>query len=154
MALARWILGKFLGVVCQCFPLPLDVRTFAARCIHVPNNASAPNSERWNCGREWCPVTLPKLRPFYAILGICPLRRKACLGFFRPKNLTASTGVEPDASMQTTRPPKPFSVTYQSQKTAIKHRATYDVVSRSSYPLARYVTFNRYNPLEGALHLP
>jgi hypothetical protein len=29
MALARCILGKFLGVVCHCIPLPLDVSTFA-----------------------------------------------------------------------------------------------------------------------------
>jgi hypothetical protein len=48
MGLARCILGKFLGVVCHCFPLPLDIPTFAARCPHVPNNASAPGSERWN----------------------------------------------------------------------------------------------------------
>jgi hypothetical protein len=27
MDLVRWILGKFLGVVCHCFPLPLDVPT-------------------------------------------------------------------------------------------------------------------------------
>jgi hypothetical protein len=46
MALARCILGKFLGVVCHWFPLPLDVPTFAARCLHVPINASAPSSER------------------------------------------------------------------------------------------------------------
>jgi hypothetical protein len=64
MALARCILDKFLGVVCHCFPLPLDVPTFAARCLHVPNNASAPSSERWNCGREWRPVILPKWRLF------------------------------------------------------------------------------------------
>jgi hypothetical protein len=50
MALAHCILGKFLGVVCHCFPLPLDVPTFAARCLYVPN-ASAPIGERWNCGR-------------------------------------------------------------------------------------------------------
>jgi hypothetical protein len=30
------------------FPLPLDILTFAARCSHVPVNASAPSSERWN----------------------------------------------------------------------------------------------------------
>jgi hypothetical protein len=48
MALARCILGKFLGVVCHCFPLPLDIPTHAARCLHIPNNASAPSSERWN----------------------------------------------------------------------------------------------------------
>jgi hypothetical protein len=46
MALARCILGKFLAVVYHGFPLPLDVPTFAARCIHVPTNASAPSSER------------------------------------------------------------------------------------------------------------
>jgi hypothetical protein len=50
MALACCILGKFLGVVCHCCPLLLDVPTFVARCLHVPNNASAPSSERWNCG--------------------------------------------------------------------------------------------------------
>jgi len=29
MALAHCILGKFLGVVCHCFPSPLDVPTFS-----------------------------------------------------------------------------------------------------------------------------
>ena len=33
MALAHCILDKFLGVVCHCFPPPLDVPTFAARCL-------------------------------------------------------------------------------------------------------------------------
>jgi hypothetical protein len=35
MALARCILGKFLGVRCHCFPPPLLVPTFSARCLHV-----------------------------------------------------------------------------------------------------------------------
>ena len=35
MALAHYILGKFLGVGCHCFPPPLDVATFCARCLHV-----------------------------------------------------------------------------------------------------------------------
>ena len=35
MALAHCILGKFVGVGCHCFPLPLDVPTFSARCLHV-----------------------------------------------------------------------------------------------------------------------
>jgi hypothetical protein len=60
MALARCILSKFLGLVCHCFPMLLDLPTFAVRCLHVPNNASASSSERWNCGRECCPVILPK----------------------------------------------------------------------------------------------
>ena len=62
MALAHCILGKFLGVDCHCFPLPLDVPTFAARCLYVRNDARDPSSERWNCGREICPVILPKFR--------------------------------------------------------------------------------------------
>ena len=33
MALARCILGKFLGIGCHCFPPPLDVLTFSARCL-------------------------------------------------------------------------------------------------------------------------
>jgi hypothetical protein len=56
MALARCILGKLLGVVCNCFSLSLDFPTFTDRCLHVPNNASPPSSEKWNWGREWCPV--------------------------------------------------------------------------------------------------
>jgi hypothetical protein len=35
MALARCILGTFLGVGCHCFSPPLDVPTFSARCLHV-----------------------------------------------------------------------------------------------------------------------
>ena len=49
-------------VVCHCFPPPLDVPTFAARCLYVRNDARDPSSERWNCGREMCPVILPKFR--------------------------------------------------------------------------------------------
>ena len=62
MALAHCILGKFLGVVCHCFPPPLDVHTFATRCLYVRNDARNPSSERWNRGRERCLVMLPKFR--------------------------------------------------------------------------------------------
>ena len=62
VALAYCILGKFLGVVCHCFPPPLDLPTFAARCLYVRNDARNPSSERWNCGRDRCPVILPKFR--------------------------------------------------------------------------------------------
>ena len=61
-ALAHRILGKFLGVVCHCFPPPLDVPTFATRCLYVRNDTRDPSTERWNCGREICPVILPKFR--------------------------------------------------------------------------------------------
>ena len=52
MALVRCILGKFLGVVCHFFLPPLDVPTFADRCLHVHNDARDPISERWNYERE------------------------------------------------------------------------------------------------------
>jgi hypothetical protein len=48
MTLIHCILGKFLGVVCHCFPPRLDVPTYAARCLHVLNDARDPSSERWN----------------------------------------------------------------------------------------------------------
>jgi hypothetical protein len=91
MALVHCVLGKFLGVVCHCFPLPLEVPTFAARCLNVPINASAPSSERWNCEREWS-GDFAEMTSFLRHLGIfyipqicdmgqtalLPLRRKAC----------------------------------------------------------------------------
>jgi hypothetical protein len=125
MALAHCILGKFLGLVCHCFPLPLDVPTSAARCLYVPINASAPSIERWNCGLEWS-GNFAKITSLLRHLGIfympqicdmgktvlLPFRRKACWEFFRPKNPTASTESEPEilgtrGSMLSTRPPKP-----------------------------------------------
>ena len=54
--------GQVLGVVCHCLPPPLDVLTFAARCLYVRNDARDPSSEKWNCGREIFPVILPKFR--------------------------------------------------------------------------------------------
>jgi len=77
VALEHCILGKFLGVVCHCFPPPLDVPTFAARCLYVRNNARDPTSERWNCGQESCPVILPKFqlpRKFMYLLHAANLR--------------------------------------------------------------------------------
>ena len=45
---------------------------------------------------------------------LLPLRRKACWGFFRPKNPTASAGFEPanlgtKGQHATPRPPKPLA---------------------------------------------
>ena len=61
--LAHCILSKFLGGVFRCFPPLLDVPTFAATCLCVRSDARDPSSERWNYGRERCPVViLPKFR--------------------------------------------------------------------------------------------
>ena len=88
MALALCILGKFLGVICHCFPPPLDVPTFAARCLYVRKEARNPSSERCNCGREISPVILPKFRlprKFRALLHAANLRHGTDGFTFPPK---------------------------------------------------------------------
>ena len=109
MALVCCILGKFLGVVCQCFLPYLDIPTFTTRCLHIRHDARDPGGGRWNCGRECCPVIIAKLRlprhigifymPQIYDMGptaLLPLQRKACWGFFFAlKNPTALAGFEP-----------------------------------------------------------
>jgi len=99
--LAHCILGTFLVIVCHCFPPPLDVPTFAATCLCVRSDARDPSSERWNYGRERCPVViLPKFRlprKFRDLLHAANLRHgtdgftspsegRRAEEFFRPKN--------------------------------------------------------------------
>ena len=126
MALPHCILGKFVGVVCHCFPPPLDFPTFAARCLYVRNDARDPSSERWNFGREICPLILPKFRlprKFRDLLYAANLRhgtdgftsppKESVLRiFFALKILTASAGFQPanlgtEGQHATPRPPKP-----------------------------------------------
>jgi len=53
MVLAHCILGKFLGIGCHCFPPPLDVPTFSARCLHVQRRERPLAAEGGNLrGRE------------------------------------------------------------------------------------------------------
>ena len=118
--------GQVLGVVCHCFPPPLDVPTFTARGLYVRNDARDDSSERWNCGREICPVILPKFRlprKFRYLSHAANLRhrtngftsppKEGVLRIFRPKNLMASVGFEPanlitKGQHATPRPPKPL----------------------------------------------
>ena len=98
--------GSFLGVGCHCFPPPLDVPTFASRCLHVQATWETSISERRNYGQEmagqfclW--FRLPrKPRVLWHAAQICDMGdgftsppRKACCGFFGPKNPTASAGI-------------------------------------------------------------
>ena len=98
MALAHCILGSFLGVGCHCFPPPLDVPTFASRCLHAQAAWETSISERRNYGREmagqfclW--FRLPrKPRVLWHAAKICDMGdgftsppRKACCGFFSPE---------------------------------------------------------------------
>ena len=106
--------ANFLGVGCHYFPPLLDVPNFAARRLHVHNDARDPNSQRWNCVRECCPVILPKWRlprhlgifymPQIYDMGptaLLPLLRKASAGF-EPANLGTK------GQHATSRPPKPI----------------------------------------------
>jgi hypothetical protein len=97
MVLAHCILGKFLGIGCHCFPLPLDVSTFSARCLHVQRRERplAPEGELFV--GEKCPDKFRLEIDFHVILEIfympqicdmgqtalLPLQRKACRRFFR-----------------------------------------------------------------------
>jgi hypothetical protein len=103
MALVRCILGKFLGVDCHCFPRVLDVPTFAARCLHIRNDARDLSNERWNYGRERLSGNFAYMASLFTPLGIfympqiydmgptalLHLRRKACPASagFEPANL-------------------------------------------------------------------
>ena len=104
---ASWAI--FLGVGCHYFPPLLDVPPFAARCLHVRNYARDPNSQRWNCGRECCPVIFAEMTtstPFRDLLHAANLRhgtdgftsppKEGVLrNFFALKNPKASAGFEP-----------------------------------------------------------
>jgi len=66
MALARFTLGKFLGVGCHFFPPPLDVSTFSSRCLHVQRRERPPAAEGGTIrGREmvrkiWSRIRIPR----------------------------------------------------------------------------------------------
>jgi hypothetical protein len=133
----RWALsaGRFYRV-----PLPAARQTpnleenQGFRAFQLPtqeapsiwSDASEPSSGRWNYGREMAEnfaesgdfhVTfwffLHAVKHDMRQTALLPLRRKACWGFFRPKNPTASAGFEP-ANLGTkgqhaiSRPPKPL----------------------------------------------
>jgi hypothetical protein len=63
MALARCVLGKFLGLGCHFFPPPLDVPTFSARCFHVQRHERplATEGETFR-GREMFRQIWPRIR--------------------------------------------------------------------------------------------
>jgi len=108
MALVHGILGKFLGVVCHCFPPSLDFPTFAARCLHVRNEARDPSSEMWNYGRESLSGNFADVASLLTPLGIfympqiydmgptalLPSEGRRAEDFFALKNPTASARFE------------------------------------------------------------
>ena len=119
MALAHCILGTFLVVVCHCFPPPLDVPTFSARCLHADGRTLR--------GREMfrkisSTIRLPRnSRDLLHAANLrhgtdgftSPPKEGVLRIFFAFKNPTASAGFEPTnlgtkGQHATSRPPKPI----------------------------------------------
>jgi hypothetical protein len=136
MALICCILGKFLGVVCHCFPPRLDVPTFATRCLHILNDARDPSSERRNYGQERLDGNFAYMVSLHAIRDLLHAEnlRHGTDGFTSPpkvgmlrifcalKNLTASAGFEranlgTKGEHATPRPPKLLKMHYRRAKT-------------------------------------
>jgi hypothetical protein len=130
MALAQCILGKFLGVGCHCFPLPLDIPTFSARCLHVQRHERPLAAEDGTLrGREMfqqIPSRIRFPRNSRDLLHAANLRhgtdgftsppKEGVLRiFFALKNLTASAEFEPmnlgtKGQHAFSKPPKPLYV--------------------------------------------
>ena len=123
--------GQIFGGSLPLLSPPLDVPTFAARCLYVRKDARDPNSERWNCGREICPVILPKFRlplKFRGILHAANLRHGTdgftsppkegmLIIFFALKIRRLRPGLNPrtwvlKGQHATPRPPKPLSISH------------------------------------------
>jgi hypothetical protein len=111
MALAHCILGKFLGVGCHCFPPPLDVPTFSARCLHVQLRERPLAAEGGTLrGREMfrqIPSTIRLPRNLLHAANLrhgtdgftSPPKVGVLRIFFALKNPTASAGFEPASTL-------------------------------------------------------
>jgi len=123
MALARCILGKYLGVRCHLFSPPLDVPNFSARCLHVQRRERPLVAECGTLrGREmfrqiWPKMRIPRnsrdllhaVKPRHGNDGFTYPPKD----FFSLKIPTASAGFElanfdTKGQHATSRPPKPF----------------------------------------------
>jgi hypothetical protein len=118
MALAHCILGKFLEVGCHCFPPPLDVPTFSARCLHVQQRERPLAAEGGTLrGREMFRQISSRIRLLPNSKDLLhaanPSEGKRAEDFFALKNSKASAGFEPanlgtKGQHATSRPPKPM----------------------------------------------
>jgi len=120
-ALVRCILGKFLGVVCHCFPSCLDIPPFATSCLHICHNARDPKVELWAriVSGNFAEMTSTPFRDLSHAANLrhetdgftSPLKEGMLRIFFALKNLLASDGFETanlgtKGQHATTRPPK------------------------------------------------
>jgi hypothetical protein len=130
MAMVCCILGKFLGVVCHCFPARLDVPTFAARCLHVRNDARDLSSERWNYGRERLSGNFAYIASLFTPLGIFYKSMKWDRRLYFPSEGRCSeeffaefepANVHTKGQHATPRPPKPLQSLYNPKIYKVFH---------------------------------
>ena len=134
MALAHCILGKFLGVGCHCFPPPLDVPAFSARCLHVKRRERPLTAEGGTLrgGEMFRQISSrirlpPNSRDLLHAANLrhetdgftSPPKEGVLRIFFALKNPTASAGFEPanldtKGRHATSRPPKPTKEIYRT----------------------------------------
>jgi hypothetical protein len=124
MALVSCILGKFLGVVCHCFPPRLDVPTFATRCPHFRHDARDPQRrkvELWARIMSGNFAEMTTSTPFRDLLhaanlrhgtdGFTSLPKEGVLKIFSPLKIRRlRLGLNPRTKGQhaNPRPPKPL----------------------------------------------
>ena len=104
----------------KMFPL------FTTRCLHVRHDVRDPSGRSGNCGRECCPVILPKWRlPRQSTTWdrrlSFPSEGRRAEDFFALKNPTASAGFVPanlgtKGQHATPLTPKPLSAKYHMKK--------------------------------------
>jgi len=146
MALTHCILGKFLGVGCHCFPPPLDVPTYSARCLHVQRRERPLATEGKTLrGREMFQQISSRIRlPLnsrdllhaanmrHGTNGLTSPPKEGVLRiFFALKNPKSSAGFEPakmgtKGQHATSRTPKPMLLKYT-------YCFVYNIVSRKMY---------------------
>jgi hypothetical protein len=151
MAMAHCFLSKFLGVGCHCFPTPLDIPTFSARCLHVQQRERFLTAEGGTRGREMIRKISSRIRlPHNSryLLHAANLRhgtdgftsapKEGVLrNFFALKNPTTSAGFEPvnlgtKSQHATSRPPKPISTKLQTLNLYFSEQCVYMSRKRSA----------------------
>ena len=140
MLLACCFLGKVLGIGCHYFPPPSDIRTSAARYLHVCTTREILAATGGTIGREYCPVNLAEMTsstPFWDLLhgrkvrhgsdGFTSLPKEGVLRiFFALKIRRLRPGWNPrtrvpNASTLTPRPTKPLAVGYRDKISGLKN---------------------------------
>ena len=117
---------------------------FTTRCLHVRHNVRDPSGGSGNCGRERCPLILPKWRlPRKSTTWdrrlYFPSEGRRAEDFFALKNPTASAGFEPanlgpKGQHATPRPPKPLTTYERETLRSLYHKRSPNTCFQRQFP--------------------